>query len=250
MTCKAIVFCLGLSLLGALALLFSSSSVWAVEISSRPLDSASAIMVASPASVASPVAPNDANLQSHAAAVLMSLSQQSGSAYLASLARQLSANTTLAQDKANALRQDSETLTLQPTSQGGLMLPVGLGLQQGEVSFLLDTGASYTMISPELAKKLALNTQKPVKNMTIVTANGQVDVPMYRLKSLKLGHLTASNVDVLVQPLDKSLGFEGLLGMNALKTFSWTLLPSRLVLTPLHVPSAPVAKVSIYSLSP
>jgi clan AA aspartic protease (TIGR02281 family) len=242
---KNAFFFMGLALL-VCAGLACPASTWACEAPSSSAKTP-AIMVVSPASVGTPSLANDANLQSHAAAVLMSLSQQSGSAYLATLARQLSENATLAESNPSSAKSDSDTLTLQPTAQGGLMLPVNLGLPQGNTSFLLDTGASYTMISPELAKRLGLNEQKPSKTMTIVTANGQVDVPMYRLKTLKLGHLTAHNVDVLVQPLDKSLGFEGLLGMNALKDFSWTLLPSRLVLTKL-MPVSGAAKVSIYSL--
>jgi clan AA aspartic protease (TIGR02281 family) len=125
--------------------------------------------------------------------------------------------------------QRQTEIALEETAHGGLLVPVGFA-KNPTVKFLLDTGASYTMLSPKLAQELGLETLKAKRTIAIVTANGKVNVPLLQVPELRLGKALLKNVEVLIQPLDSRLGFEGLLGMNALNRAEWQLEKEKLVL--------------------
>ncbi len=96
-----------------------------------------------------------------------------------------------------------------------LMLQATLDNQQ-DSTFILDTGATYTSISPELAKQLGYDLKHAPK-IIITTANGQVAMPKITLKSLSLNGYTAYNVEATVMPLPKHLAFSGLLGLSFIR---------------------------------
>lgn len=121
---------------------------------------------------------------------------------------------------------------LTESEHGGLLVPVTLPQRKQTVSFLLDTGASYTMISPALAERLGLRPNRNQEQLTIVTANGKIQVPLMKVPQLEVGGFTLKNIEVLIQPLDERLGFHGLLGMNALNQADWQLKSDQLTLEP------------------
>lgn len=87
---------------------------------------------------------------------------------------------------------------------------------------ILDTGATYTAISEDLAKKLGYDLKHSPKVM-ITTANGQVALPKVVLKSLTLNGYTARNVEATVMPLPKNIPFSGLLGLSFVKRHKITI---------------------------
>lgn len=93
--------------------------------------------------------------------------------------------------------------------------------------FLLDTGASFCVLSPSLAKQLKL--PPPEAEVDLQTANGMVRAPLVRLGTLEVGGSRAYDVDAVVHaavgpPLD------GIIGLNFLNKFSYGIDPRRRVL--------------------
>ncbi len=100
-------------------------------------------------------------------------------------------------------------------------------------TFLLDTGATHTVITPRMAKKLGVVVTKDTPRISIVTANGVVRAPMVKVKSLTLGSATIHNVDVVIKDLGNDILLSGLIGMNTFKDMELTVKRNRLVL---HIP--------------
>ncbi len=86
-----------------------------------------------------------------------------------------------------------------------------------EVVFLLDTGATHVAIPAEMATKLQL---KPGYKSRVTTANGTVEVRNTVIKHLQLGDITLTNVRAALNPGMR--GNEVLLGMSALKHLEFT----------------------------
>lgn len=62
---------------------------------------------------------------------------------------------------------------------------------------LLDTGASATTISSEMAKALGMNIDKEV---AVATAGGVVQAGLGRVLSVQAGGMVVKNIDVIVSP--------------------------------------------------
>jgi clan AA aspartic protease (TIGR02281 family) len=85
--------------------------------------------------------------------------------------------------------------------------------------FVVDTGASYTMISSAVAKELDIDTEQNRRTAPFQTANGVIQAPLVSLDSITVGgmeirNLTAAVHDVLADPR-----VAGLLGLNFLSNF-------------------------------
>jgi len=93
-----------------------------------------------------------------------------------------------------------------------------------KVTFLLDTGASGIGISKELAYKLRLNNDYPVK---LHTANGVIDGWSTNLESVQIGKITLKKVNANISA---NLGDEVLLGMSALKQLEFAHKNGKLLL--------------------
>lgn len=94
--------------------------------------------------------------------------------------------------------------------------------ESGPFSFALDTGASATTISPDLASTLRLTTT-PIPSIT--GGGGAIAASATRLRSLRVGPRSVSEVDVAVTgALDRIAGaigqkLDGILGFNFLKHY-------------------------------
>lgn len=84
---------------------------------------------------------------------------------------------------------------------------------------ILDTGASTTQISGEIARKLRLDLSK-AKQVRVVLADGSQNVA-YKLniQSIKVGSLKLKNTPVLILGQEYSSADNGLLGMSFLQNF-------------------------------
>jgi clan AA aspartic protease (TIGR02281 family) len=86
------------------------------------------------------------------------------------------------------------------------------------IEFLVDTGATDVVVSPELAKKAGLSGGKRIH---VVTANGDNFATLVDGVKVKIGDLPQQVVSVAVQPnLDANVG---LLGQSFLKKFRMTI---------------------------
>jgi clan AA aspartic protease (TIGR02281 family) len=108
--------------------------------------------------------------------------------------------------------------------------------QSQTVRLLVDTGATYTTISDELAQKLGYSTAAAPK-VSINTANGKIRLPRIRLRSLALNGYTVHNVEATVMPMPKNASFSGLLGLSFIRRYRITIDPEaqRLIIQPSSV---------------
>lgn len=91
-------------------------------------------------------------------------------------------------------------------------------------TFLLDTGASFCVLSPSFSRRLRLPST--TSHVDLQTANGIVRAPLVRLRSLDVGSARAIDLHAVVHvavapPLD------GVLGLNFLNNFSYAIDPRR-----------------------
>lgn len=97
-------------------------------------------------------------------------------------------------------------------------------------TFIIDTGASYTVITPRLAAKLDVEIGPDTPKISIITANGVIQAPIVTLSNVTIGHVRVRNVQAVVQDLGKDLMLSGLLGLNFFKGKSLTIRQDRLIL--------------------
>lgn len=84
------------------------------------------------------------------------------------------------------------------------------------LQLLIDTGASITIVTPEVLQQQGIHYQDTGNTRVFNTANGAVRAPIYMLDSLTVGDWRVEQVEVGVLDLK---GMDGLLGMNFLKHF-------------------------------
>jgi aspartyl protease family protein len=96
-----------------------------------------------------------------------------------------------------------------------------------QMPFMIDTGATQTVIPESLAVKAGLPVGRQVQTST---AGGQVANQLTRLSTLKLGNAELKNLQALISPhLDVVL-----IGMNTLKYFQMTQYKDTLTLIATH----------------
>jgi predicted aspartyl protease len=83
-------------------------------------------------------------------------------------------------------------------------------------NFLVDTGATNTVISRRLANLLRL---QPANRGVVHTVGGPVSVGIAHLDSLKVGSAEVTNLPILVHDFSPDPRVEGLLGMDFLSRF-------------------------------
>lgn len=118
---------------------------------------------------------------------------------------------------------------LMTQNSGSLVVPTVL---DGHVmgTFIVDTGASHTVITPRMAKKLKVEITSETPVISIVTANGIVKAPKVMLDSVTIGDVTVNNVEVIVKDLGGDILLGGLLGMNFFENMELTVKRDKLVL--------------------
>ena len=97
-------------------------------------------------------------------------------------------------------------------------------------TFLVDTGSSYTIITPSLAKKMDIVITPETPRTSITTVNGVVVAPVITVPKIAIGKVEVQNVQVLVQDLGPDIMLAGLLGMNFFKNMDLTIRPGDLTL--------------------
>lgn len=101
--------------------------------------------------------------------------------------------------------------------------------------FAVDTGATYTIISQEIADALYLRPDPRIPPITIQTANGRIQVSLVNLDSVSVGGLEMLNVTAAIHTFDESSRISGLLGLNFLNRFQMTVdaTKNQLILKPI-----------------
>jgi clan AA aspartic protease (TIGR02281 family) len=85
--------------------------------------------------------------------------------------------------------------------------------------FVVDTGASYTLISNALARDLAIDVGANPKTLPFQTANGLIQAPVTSLESIAVGGMEIRNLPAAVHDAVPDPEVAGLLGLNFLSNF-------------------------------
>lgn len=169
-----------------------------------------------------------ANQNEEAAMFFANLATQTSNPTIAAFAKEnLKQLETPTNKKLSVKKQFEVPLLVQ--NSGSLVVPTVL---DGHVmgTFIVDTGATYTVITPRMAKKLNVNITKDTPKISIVTANGIVKAPKVTVDSVTIGDVTVDNVEVIVKDLGGDILLGGLLGMNFFRNMDLTVKRDKLVL--------------------
>jgi clan AA aspartic protease (TIGR02281 family) len=85
--------------------------------------------------------------------------------------------------------------------------------------FIVDTGASYTMISSATAKELAVGSEANPRTVPFQTANGMIQAPLVSLDSISVAGMEIKNLTAAVHDVIPDGKIAGLLGLNFLSNF-------------------------------
>ena len=89
------------------------------------------------------------------------------------------------------------------------------------IQLLIDTGASLTMLKPEVFKHTGIPYTDTGRSRVFNTANGPVRAPIYILDSLAVGDWQVNQLEVGVLSGLGDSNIDGLLGMNFLRHFQF-----------------------------
>ncbi len=97
-------------------------------------------------------------------------------------------------------------------------------------NFLVDTGATVTAVSSNLAAEAGLKPRRGGLPVSISTANGPVAAQIATADDFRFGNIAASGLDVVITP---TLGETNVVGMNLLSRLaSWRVEGETMVLVP------------------
>ena len=107
-----------------------------------------------------------------------------------------------------------------PIEQHGQIVVIQATLNNKKaVKFVVDTGASYTMISSAVAKDLDIDLNQNQRTMPFQTANGLIQAPLTNLDSIAVGGMEIKNLTAAVHDAVPDPQVAGLLGLNFLSNF-------------------------------
>ena len=83
----------------------------------------------------------------------------------------------------------------------------------------IDTGATYTMLPPDLLLDIGYDPTTTQKHLELSTASGLVIVPLVRVRFLKCLGIAVKDAEVVAHHLPQESPVEGLVGLNVLRHF-------------------------------
>lgn len=97
-------------------------------------------------------------------------------------------------------------------------------------NFLVDTGATVTAVSSDLAAQAGLQPRRGGLPISIGTANGPVAAQLATAEEIRFGNIAARGLDVVIAP---TLGETNVVGMNLLSRLaSWRVEGQTMILVP------------------
>lgn len=167
--------------------------------------------------------------QAAAAEFFSQIALKSDNPYIISVARENAARLSVADKAVVAPRGNRYAIPVISQADSSIAVPAVVnGHAMG--TFMIDTGSSYTVITPRMAAKLGLDITSDLPRVSIITANGIIQAPVVTLKNVVIGQVRVSEVQAVIQDLGKDLMLSGLLGMNFFKGKSLTIRQDQLIL--------------------
>jgi clan AA aspartic protease (TIGR02281 family) len=121
-------------------------------------------------------------------------------------------------------------VALLPQTDSTYVVPVVVN-KNVMATFLVDTGASYTVITPETATAIGVEVTKETPTVPVTTANGTIDAPVVRLRNVSLGGMLVNDVEAVVTPLGATPQLSGLLGMSFFRGMEISFKQDRLIIS-------------------
>ncbi|HEY9746027.1 MAG TPA: retropepsin-like aspartic protease [Oculatellaceae cyanobacterium] len=183
-----------------------------------------------------PAGPNNIN---EAAAFFTKLAQTSSNPIIAGFAREnlkrLRSDNLLASAETELIpsQQPVKTLavvSLLPQVDNTYVVPAVVN-KKFMATFLVDTGASYTVITPQTAMALGVDYTDNPQTVPVTTANGTVEAPLVTLKQISLGGMKVENVQAVVADLGDAPQLSGLLGMSFFQGMDIAFRQDKLVIS-------------------
>src|SRR4051794_1983712 len=109
--------------------------------------------------------------------------------------------------------------SIQFQKRGDLMVVKAMLNDKLPVSFVVDTGASYTTISQAAAREAGIEVGENPTVLSFHTANGVIQAPLANVRSLEVGGLELKNITVAIHDVFPDSAVAGLLGINFLNQF-------------------------------
>ena len=107
-----------------------------------------------------------------------------------------------------------------PFEKRGQVVVVDVMLNKSvPAKLVVDTGATYTMISAAMARELSIDPQQTQRTMPFQTANGVIQAPLTNLESVTVGGMEIKNLTAAIHDAVPSAQVAGLLGLNFLSNF-------------------------------
>lgn len=98
------------------------------------------------------------------------------------------------------------------------------------VRFMVDTGATLTAVSPDVAQQAGLDARVGGLPVRVNTANGTIVAEVGSIDELRFGNIAARGLDAVIAP---GLGQTNVLGMNFLSRLKgWRVEDNVMILTP------------------
>jgi clan AA aspartic protease (TIGR02281 family) len=112
---------------------------------------------------------------------------------------------------------ETEGITIDLLRKGELSLAEVILNGRVRQHFIVDTGASFTVMNRATAKELGITIDENTPFIPIFTASSLIFTPLVTLRSLQVGHAEVENVDVLIHDMPSDSA--GLLGNSFLNKF-------------------------------
>ncbi|MDE2436144.1 MAG: TIGR02281 family clan AA aspartic protease [Sphingomonadales bacterium] len=108
-------------------------------------------------------------------------------------------------------------------------------LEGKPVEFLVDTGATYTTLSPQTARDTGTTADPGQLPITLTAANGPITARFAKARELSFGSVTVKNLTVVIGP--ETGDDTNVIGMNLLSRLkSWRVDQGKLVMVPGNAP--------------
>jgi clan AA aspartic protease (TIGR02281 family) len=114
-------------------------------------------------------------------------------------------------------RVDSADGVVVPLISNGHSYFVDARINDRRQWLLLDTGASFSAISPELAETLGIDVASAARRVRLSTANGMITAPVVHLGRINLNGAAVDDLEAVVL---EQLNGPGVLGLNFLNHFN------------------------------
>jgi len=88
---------------------------------------------------------------------------------------------------------------------------------------ILDTGATYTMICPEILNDIGYDLSQPRRKLAITTASSIEYTPFYLIEHLEALGKKEIKIEVASHSLPPRVPADGLLGLNFLRKYKLTI---------------------------